>query len=116
MWLQSFLAFTTRYERIIEKLPPLVRSGDHEASLGVLTNGERHNVENAIRGYLNLCSEELYVYSRGHLDKQTWSIWMGGIQGFFESGIARDVWDELRSEYEYYEEFALLVDRLCDDA
>lgn len=112
MWLQSFLEFTGRYNQLIEKMPPLVRSGDPRATLEQLTDPEHLQVENAVRGYLNLCSEELYLVSRGHLDKQTWSIWKDGIRGFFQSGIAREVWVNIRSEYESYGEFTRLVDEL----
>ena len=112
MWLQSFLEFTGRYNQLVEKLPSLVRSGDPTATLEQLTDSEHHQVENAVRGYLNLCSEELYLVSRGHLDKQTWSIWKDGIRAFFESGISREVWADIRSEYESYEEFTTLVDQM----
>ena len=113
MWLQSFLEFTGRYERIIEKLPPIVRSGDSKATLDHLSDGELHTVENAVRGYLNLCSEELYLYTRGHLDTETWSIWKEGIGAFFDSKIARQVWGNVRQEYASYGEFVALIDKLC---
>jgi hypothetical protein len=67
-------------------------------------------VLNAARGNLNLCSEEYYLYRRGRIDSETWSIWRDGIEEVLRAPWLRQTWSRMRHEYAYYEPFCAFLD------
>jgi hypothetical protein len=110
LWLQTFSEWTDRYLDYVRELPPSARDSASGFSLDALDGQERARILNAVRLYLNLCSEEHYLHSRGKIDDETWEIWVVGMQDAFEAKWFRSAWRELRHEYHCYEGFRVFFD------
>jgi hypothetical protein len=110
LWLQMFSEYTRRYQEIVRDLPPESRDPDSDFSFDALDATTKGRTLNAVRGYLNLCSEEYYLYRRGRIDKETWAIWRDGIEEVFRLPWLRDTWEGVRHEYAYYEPFCTFLD------
>jgi hypothetical protein len=53
---------------------------------------------NVVRGYLNLCSEEYWLYQRRKIDNGTWEIWKLGMIDTVKLPWFRSAWEDLRDE------------------
>ncbi|MFQ5527159.1 MAG: hypothetical protein ACE5GX_12965 [Thermoanaerobaculia bacterium] len=111
LWLTSFLTFTGRYSEIISSLPPSMRVGN-ASGLDNFKDDERQRVVDSIRLYCNLASEEFWLHSKKYLDSATWGVWKQGIIDFMKTPAAWQAWTEIRTEYEYFPEFANWIDTL----
>jgi hypothetical protein len=60
--------------------------------------------------YLNLSSEEFYLYRRGYLRREVWDIWEGELLRTLRSPLLRREWKTLRHEFISYPEFSRYVD------
>jgi hypothetical protein len=97
---QLFLEFTKRFEEVMQSFPksawpsrlniegkPPVKS--KALSLSVLR-------------YLNLCSEEYYLYKKGWLHKEIWEIWEEELIRTLQTPLFRREWQTLAGEFESY--------------
>jgi hypothetical protein len=114
MWILTFSEYTKRYAEIMDGLPFEARRPGGTYDLDTRSTGEREQVLSAMRRYLNLCSEELHLRSRGVLDNGTWRIWRTGIEDVARMPFFVDAWRDLRSEYKYYGDFCQFVDELLE--
>jgi hypothetical protein len=114
VWILTFSEYTRRYADIMDGLPFEARRPGGTYSLARSSAEERERVLTAMRRYLNLCSEELHLRSRGVLDNETWSIWRTGIEDVARMPFFADGWKELKPEYQYYGDFCQFVDRLFE--
>lgn len=80
LWLNTFAEYTGRYSDIVEKLPYDARDPKGTFDLDRLPVSEREHILAAVRRYLNLCSEELYLHQKQRIDDETWFIWLTGIK------------------------------------
>ena len=107
---QLFLEYTRRYEQIMESLPP------EERSARLDTTGdpppESTAVTTAALRYLNLCSEEFYLWRRGYLAGDIWRIWEAEMERTLRSPLLQREWSKLRSEFSSYSDFARYVDSI----
>jgi hypothetical protein len=104
---QVFLAYTERYESIMNAL-------SHEARIARLDSSAALPPESAelslcVLRYLNLSSEEFYLCKSGYLDKKLWAIWEDELKRTLRSQLFRREWEVLRREFESYPEFQKLV-------
>lgn len=111
LWLQTFAEYTRRYADIVQALPSESRRPGGTFALEKLETGARGEVMNAVRGYLNLCSEEYYLHDRGRIDHETWEIWSAGMEETFRLPWLRLTWPLLLDEYSYVSGFPEFVDR-----
>lgn len=51
------------------------RASSSPRSLDDLAPEERERVLAAMRNYLNLCSEELFLNKKGWVDNEAWDLW-----------------------------------------
>ena len=109
LWLQVFTDFTRRYADIVATLPSESRRPDGAFRLNDLSDERRFEIENAARAYLNLCSEEHYLYLRKRIDRETWAIWRKEMEDVFRLPWIRDCWPALKQEYESYPKFVRFV-------
>jgi hypothetical protein len=109
LWLQMFSEYTRRYAQIVEGLPSESRRPGGNFDLEGLDEAARGGVENAVRAYLNLCSEEYYLHKRGHVDDETWRIWRLGMEATFGLPWIQATWAAVEHEYGFYEEFQHFV-------
>ncbi len=100
---QLFLEYTRRYEQIMESYP--------QNALGVRIHSDVHLPEESAaltRGvlrYLNLCSEEFYLWKSGYLSTRIWAIWERELQRTLASQLYRREWQKVACEFEAYPEF-----------
>jgi hypothetical protein len=111
LWLQTFSEWTRRYLDYACKLPAAARNPDGSFSLDALDAQERDDLVDAVRMYVNLCSEEHYLHSRGNIDHKTWRIWTLGMEDAFRAAWFRATWLQLRHEYRAYEDFQTFFDQ-----
>jgi hypothetical protein len=116
LWLTIFSEYTSRYSEIMEDLPFEVRDPNAYFDLGSVPVIERDRILAAARKYINLCSEELYLHTKGKIDDETWSIWHTGIRDTMRTPCFTKAWELLRPEYEFYPALMEMMDRLVEDA
>jgi hypothetical protein len=101
---QLFVEYTKRYEEVMRSYPEGVRKLRLDS--GAEPPPESEELSSAILRYLNLCSEEFYLWKRGYLAGDIWRIWEGELKRTLSSPLYRRGWRKLASEFESYREFA----------
>ena len=105
---QPFLEYTKRYEEVMRSYPGDLRSAR------LHTDGEpppeSTELTAVVLKYLNLCSEEFYLWKRGYLSTDIWRIWEGEMLRTMASPLYRREWPKLRAEFAAYDEFASYVE------
>jgi len=114
LWLQTFSEYTRRYAEIVRDLPTEARSPTGNWELSSTDAETSETVLRAARSYLNLCSEEFYLHSRGRIDKETWAIWRLGMEETFRLPWMRTSWRSLRDEYSYFGPFCEFVENCIE--
>ena len=111
---QLFLEFTKRFEEVMQSFPKN-------------TWPSRLNIEgkpppkskalslSALR-YLNLCSEEYYLYKKHWLHKEIWKIWENELIRTLQTPLFIREWKTLAGEFESYPEFKEYVDKIQNAA
>lgn len=105
---QVFLAYTGRYDNIMQSFPKEAvgaRIGSADAD-----PANTPELRVAVLRYLNLCSEEFHLYRRRYLDRNVWRIWEGELLRTLRTPLFRREWAALRGEFEAYPEFREYVD------
>lgn len=105
----TFIEYTGRYARIWDNLPAPARSRRGDFDTTKLSSEERVQLMNVVRGYLNLSSEEYWLYQSKRIDKGTWEIWRLGIIDTVKLPWFRSTWEEVKDEYRYYYDFLGLM-------
>jgi hypothetical protein len=106
---QLFNELNGRYDQIISSLP--------EDAWRARFNLDRELPEASraltlcVLRYLNLSSEEFYLYRRGYLRRDVWRMWEGELLRTLRSPLLRREWRTLRSEFVSYPEFSRYVER-----
>jgi len=113
LWMQMFAEYTRRYSEIMDEVPFEARRPGGAYSLEALPTDQHHEVLRALRNYLNLCSEELYLAKTRRLDRRTWRIWTSGIKDTLRLPCFNAGWREMRGEYEYFPEFVTFIDHVA---
>jgi hypothetical protein len=68
-----------------------------------------------LRRYLNLCSEEFYLWRRGYLSTGIWAIWEREIVRTLRKPGLREWWKAERNQFASFKEFAEYVDAAQQD-
>jgi hypothetical protein len=105
---QAFLTYTERYEQIMSSYPPEARLARLDSERALPPKSAELTL--SILRYLNLCSEELYLFRYGHLDKKLWLIWENELSRMLRTPLVRREWADLRREFESYPEFLAFVE------
>lgn len=108
MTTQVFLQYTKRYEDIMESFPKEARKARLDLTGDPPPASEKLTI--SILRYLNLCSEEYYLYKRGYLNKEIWNIWEEELQRTLKSRLLIREWRDLKSEFESYPDFCNYVE------
>ncbi|MEI8191551.1 MAG: hypothetical protein WCI75_17695 [candidate division NC10 bacterium] len=116
LWLQTFAEYTRRYAEIVDALPSDAIRPGAAYDYASLPPSERDALLRGMRRYLNLCSEEFFLNSRGKIDATTWEIWLAGMRSTARLPGFRVAWPLLHSEYDYYPTFQEFMDRLGPEA
>jgi hypothetical protein len=107
----TFIAYTDRYSTIMSRLPFAARQPGSGYELAAATQEEAVETLGAFRDYFNLCSEELWLYKTGKIDKDTWQIWKLGMQQVTAFPAFEDAWSALRPEYVAYGDFVDFIEQ-----
>jgi len=75
--LSFFEKYTARYQHIMEIMPECVLEDKP------LPEKDEENAFRAIRLYLDLCSEEYYLYTKGFINQDVWKEWEEGMKEMF---------------------------------
>ena len=105
---QIFLEYTARYERVMASFPTSGRRARFD--LDGPPPAPNEELALAVLRYLNLCSEEFYLWHRGYLAKDVWAIWEDELLRTLRSPLVRREWKDLRKEFQSYPEFLEYVD------
>ncbi len=103
---QLFLEYTSRYDQIMQSYQG--RITDLNLDSEPLPE-ENQELKQCILRYLNLCSEEFYLWKRGYLNKDIWLIWQGEINRALRSKLYKRAWVGLQTEFEAFPEFSSYV-------
>lgn len=112
LWLHTFSEYTKRHSEIVCDLPSESRRPHGDFDIDSIPREERERVLSAARGYFNLCSEELFLYHRGKIDKETWAIWRNGIVDTVRLPWIQGTWKLTKVEYSFFPNFCEFMDGL----
>jgi hypothetical protein len=105
---QVFNECNDRYDRILDSFPP--SAWESRFNLDGSLPDESTELTLCVLRYLNLSSEEFYLYRRGYLRREVWDIWEGELLRTLRSPLLRREWKTLRPEFVSYPEFSRYVD------
>ena len=87
-----FCEYAKRYDGVVKDLYPIL---DQEHSQ---VRNDTNNKLIVMR-YLNLCSEELWLWQHGYIRDNFWEIWETEMAHNFHKKPIKIAWKELRKEY-----------------
>ena len=107
---QLFLEYTNRYDSILLSCPDKFREGKLEARPDLPERSDEFT--RCVLRYLNLCSEEFYLWKRGYLSSDIWNIWKDEIERTIGSPLFRREWDLIKGEFSAFREFEDYVNEI----
>jgi hypothetical protein len=102
---QIFMAYAERYERIMESFPDFHLRFDIDNP-----PPESDQLRLCVLKYLNLSSEEFYMWKSKYLDNEVWAIWERELKRMLQSKLIEREWPKLKDEFESYPEFFKFVE------
>jgi hypothetical protein len=96
------MKYTERYEHILDKFPPDALLGRFDSQK---SPPRSEQLTLCLLKYLNLCSEEYYLWKNGYLANTVWAVWEGDLKRMIASPLLRRECDTLRKEYVSHPEF-----------
>lgn len=106
--LQIFMAYTQRYQDIMDKLPGDLRGRMFDLEQRDM-DAKRPEIRGVLVNYLNLCSEEYAMKSR--IENDIWEIWEGEMRAAFKSPVMDRLWEsDLKKSHKSAPEFVRFVD------
>ena len=111
---QLFVAYTQRYEEIMSSFPPDARKC--RVANGTELPRQSEALTLAVLRYLNLSSEEFYLYRTGHITRRLWRIWEDELKKTVASDLIRREWVNLQTEFASYPEFRAFVEEVHNES
>jgi hypothetical protein len=106
---QVFLDCNERYSRIMASFPK--SAWEVRLNLSEALPPPSIELTLASMDYLNLSSEEFYLFRRGYVHRKVWEVWEAEMIRTIRSPLFRREWKTLRQEFESFPEFVELVER-----
>jgi hypothetical protein len=105
---QILMKYTERYEHILDEFPKdaLLGRFDPHAPLPP----ESTELTICLLKYLNLCSEEYYLWKHKYLDRTVWVVWEGDLKRIIGSPLLQREWPKLKAEYVSHPDFLEYVE------
>ena len=85
---QTYIEYNKRYEQIMHDFPEKVRLNFAEAKPGDVC-------PRRVLLYLNLCSEEFYMWQEFYISHKVWTIWEREIKRVLQTDLIRSAWKGL---------------------
>jgi hypothetical protein len=104
---QVFLQYTERYEDIMKSFPKSAWSARFNSKEALPKESEELTL--SVLRYLNLCSEEFYLFKQKYLSKKVWNIWADELARTLRTPLLRREWQKLADEFDAYPEFQSFV-------
>ena len=104
--LNSFITYAQRYEQIMDGFPEYGLRFDLSVRIA-----ENEQVRLAAIKYLNLVSEEYYLWQKKYIDDEVWKIWEAEIIRTLQSPVMIREWNNSKGEYKSSPEFSRFVER-----
>jgi hypothetical protein len=109
MNVQILMKYTERYEHILDEFPKDALLARFDSQTLPPQSAE---LTLCLLKYLNLCSEEYYLWKHKYLDKTVWAIWEGDLKKMIASPLLQREWLLLEKEYESHHDFLKYVERI----
>ena len=106
--IQILMKYTERYERILDEFPEEGLTARFDSAFLPPPN---RKLTLCVLKYLNLCSEEFYLWKHKYLAEQVWRIWEGDLKRMIASPLLRREWSLLRNEFVSHLDFLNYVDQ-----
>jgi hypothetical protein len=106
---QVFLTYTQRIEQIMDSFPK--DAWDFRLDLEKLPKPSLE-LSTSVLKYLNLCSEEYYLWQKKLLASDLWNIWEDELNRTLRSPLFVREWKILAKEFEFYPEFRRYVENI----
>ena len=106
--MNTYMEYTARYGEILACLPSKVLE-DRDYSLGDCLR-EHPDFRTLARRYFWLLQEEYFLQKRGLLPNDQWHAWEEEFFNMLKLAALREVWQVLRNEVVYPQEFVSYVD------
>ena len=74
-----FSDLTKRFQEIILRSPSTLRNG--------IAKSDDEIINSFLTLYVNLCSEEYYLYTKGAIENDIWGYWVEGMKTQFENDV-----------------------------
>ncbi|MBW4662578.1 MAG: hypothetical protein KME15_28385 [Drouetiella hepatica Uher 2000/2452] len=107
--LDAFTYYTEKYERIMSSFPKNAYMYRFEIDKQIQSNEE---IRLAALRYLNLTSEEYYLWKDHYISNDVWKIWKPEIIRTLQTPLFVREWQTLRHEFKSYPAFSQFVDRI----
>lgn len=111
--LNFFSDYTKRYQEIILNFPDSIH--DKDFNLNELDELNRDRTIRYMRAYFDLCSEEYYLKTQGHIDIDTWQEWEAGIKFALSKPAFQQAWKSLNLDSIYYGSFSNYLSKLLEN-
>lgn len=109
---QSFIAYTEKYDSLIEEMPNEVWNNRNVKDYPFPDNDD--DLSKKLHAYLHLCSQEFYLYIKGLVEVQVWKIWEIEIEHNLCSPLLVKEWPKHSEYFKLYPEFHEYVQRVQD--
>jgi hypothetical protein len=106
---EILMKYTERYEHILDKFPQDALFGRFDSRALPPPSAQ---LTLCLLKYLNLCSEEYYLWKNGYLAKSVWTVWEGDLKRMIASPLLQRAWPLLRAEYLSHRDFVEYVERI----
>lgn len=104
---EVFMKYAERYEQIMSCFPEDAFRA--RFSLGEELPPPSAQLTLAVLRYLNMSSEEFYLWKKEYVADEVWKIWEDELIRILQSPLLRREWQELESEFQSYPEFLEFV-------
>lgn len=105
--LNAFNYYTNRYEEIMSSFPNSAYRLRFELDQPIQSTEE---IRLAVLRYLNMTSEEFYLWKKGYIDQSVWEIWRTEIERTLSTPLFVREWQTLKNEFQSYKEFSDFVE------
>lgn len=108
MNVQVFTTYADRYESIMNDFPDDAFRARFNSAHELPPTSEQLTL--CVLRYLNMSSEEFYLWNSKYIDNKIWQIWEHEIQSVLASPLFKREWPGLAQEFNSYPEFKRYVD------
>jgi hypothetical protein len=108
----AFTHYTKRYDEIMGSFPEATYLLRFDLNQAIQSNEE---VRLSVLKYLNMTSEEYYLWRDKYLGDKVWKIWLPEIKRTLRTPLFQREWQNLKEEFRSYPEFSSFVEQVQSD-